>query len=126
MNNKDLARKAKSKGVGLSKGDTLAHHLLLCTGPNCQPEVGKQTLKVLNKKCKALREDSVSVFVTEVKCLRLCRMGPIAVVYPDGIWYREVTPANAKRIADEHLAGGEVVEELAFLRDPLHTEKSGK
>jgi (2Fe-2S) ferredoxin len=126
MNNKDLARKAKLKGVGLSKGDTVAHHFLLCTGPNCQPEVGKQTLKVLNKKCKALREEGVSVFVTEVKCFRLCRMGPIAVVYPDDIWYRDVTPDNAKRIVDEHLAGGKVVEELAFLRDPLHVEKTAK
>lgn len=126
MNNKELARKAKLKGVGLSKGDTSAHHFLLCTGPNCQPDIGRQTLKVLNKKCKALREDGISIFVTEVKCLRLCRMGPIAVVYPDGIWYREVTPENAKRIAEEHLAGGEVVEALAFLRDPLHGEETVK
>lgn len=123
MNNKDLARKAKSKGLGKAEGDKKAFHVLLCTGPNCLPNVGKETLKVLNKQGKKLREDGISVFVTETKCFRLCRMGPLAVVYPDGVWYSGVTPENAARICDEHLAGGVIVDDLAFLKDPL---KDGK
>jgi (2Fe-2S) ferredoxin len=124
MNNKELARKAKSKGLGPTKnGRPVAHHLLLCTGPNCFPDSGAQTLKALNKRCKALRdEQGVSVFLTETKCLRLCRMGPLAVVYPDGVWYSNVTPENGLRIVEEHLVGGNVVTELAFLNDPLHAE----
>ncbi len=124
MNNKELARKAKSKGVGLAKADSKAHHLLLCTGPNCFPDVAAQTLRTLNKSCRALREDGVSVFVTEVKCLNLCRLGPLAVVYPDGVWYRDVTPENATRILNEHCKGGEVVEELAFMKNPLESKKT--
>jgi (2Fe-2S) ferredoxin len=123
MDKKELARKAKSKGVGPTKSGTAAHHMLLCTGANCFPEVGAKTLRALGKQCKALREDGISVYVTEVKCLRLCRMGPIAVVYPEGIWYCGVTPENGALILSEHLAGGEVVEELAFLKDPLRTTK---
>jgi (2Fe-2S) ferredoxin len=124
MNNNDLARKAKSKGLGLAKNDSKAHHLLLCTGPNCFPDVGAQTLRTLNKGCRALREEGVSVFVSEVKCFRLCRLGPIAVVYPDGVWYRDVTPDHAARILSEHCKDGEVVEELAFLKNPLESRKT--
>lgn len=127
MDNKELARKAKSKGLGAPKGGVAAHHLLLCTGPNCLPDVGAKTLRVLNKRCKALREEAgISVYLTEVKCLRLCRMGPNAVIYPHGVWYRGVTPENGLRIVEEHLVGGNVVEELAFLNDPLNVERKEK
>ncbi len=127
MDNKELARKAKSKGLGLPKGGVAAHHFLLCTGPNCFPDVGAKTIKALNKRCKTLREEAgISVYLTEVKCLRLCRLGPLAVVYPDGVWYRGVTPENALRIVEEHLVGGHVVEELAFLNDPLKIHPDGK
>jgi len=127
MDNKGLARKAKEKGLGAPKGGTAAHHFLLCTGPNCFPDVGAKTLRVLNKRCKALREETgISVYLTEVKCLRLCRMGPLAIVYPDGVWYRGVTPENGLRIVEEHLIAGNVVEELAFLNDSLKVKDDSK
>ncbi len=122
MNNKELARKAKSKGLGLGKGDSKAHHLLLCTGPNCFPDVAAKTVRTLNKECKALREGGVSVYVSEVKCFRLCRLGPIAVVYPDGVWYLNVTPENGARILNEHCKDGAVVEALAFMKNPLEND----
>lgn len=122
MNHKELARKAKSKGLGPTKNGTQAHHVLLCTGPNCFPHVGARTLRTLNKECKALREDGVSVYVTEVKCFRLCRLGPLAVVYPDGVWYSNVTPENGARILNEHCKNGATVEDLAFMKNPLESE----
>ena len=42
--------------------------------------------------------------------------GPIVVVYPDGIWYRHVTPKVLDRIVTEHLRAGKVVDEFVFFR----------
>lgn len=61
------------------------------------------------------------VLRSKVDCLRICEQGPIAVVYPEGVWYWGVTSEVLDVIIDRHLIGGQVVEEYAFARSPLGT-----
>jgi (2Fe-2S) ferredoxin len=98
-------------------------HIFLCVGsgkcaPLAQCEAAWEHLK------RRLREAGVvdvagAVLRTKVGCLRVCRDGPVALVYPGGYWYREASGDNLDRIIDEHLIGGHPVQSLVFATTPL-------
>lgn len=54
------------------------------------------------------------VLRSKVDCLRICEQGGIAVIYPEGTWYANLTEESLDRIIDEHLIAGHPVEELVF------------
>lgn len=99
--------------------DAASRHVFFCAGPTCvEDETGMPIWQYLKETIKA-KGLSSEVMRTKAGCLRVCAGGPVAVVYPDGIWYKLVDKAGIDRIVSEHLVEGRPVEDLIFHRNPL-------
>ena len=100
-------------------------HVFLCTGPSCcTPEMGLAAWETLKKELKeaGLGSGPHACYRTKVGCLRICCHGPTMLVYPEGTWYHGMTPERIPRFVQEHLIGGQPVEEWIIARNPLENE----
>nr|HPK86486.1 NAD(P)H-dependent oxidoreductase subunit E [Atribacterota bacterium] len=94
--------------------------LLLCHGTSCMSNGAVRVREALEEALKeANLEKEVEIITTG--CMGICELGPIMVVYPDGVFYQQLKPEDAREIVQEHVLKGRVVERL-FYKKPKTEE----
>ncbi len=89
-------------------------HVFVCTSGGTCPDQGGVEIHMALKELASARCGKVDVRVNKAGCLAQCGNGPVLVVYPENVWYAQVTLEDLDEIVDEHLVGGRPVERLLY------------
>src|SRR5260370_35341936 len=106
----------------------IRHHVFVCTGKSCSARDSAEVKDAFERElcargilfCREAKgkKPNGNVILTECAWVVFCAIGPAVMIYPDGIWYAQVLPADVQEIVEEHLLNGRVVARLVLMKIP--------
>ncbi len=92
-------------------------HIFVCVGDKCHADQGLVVYDHLKSELKRRSKDHPvlkRVMRSQSKCLGVCQKGPISVVYPEGVWYCQLSVEKMDQVIESHLQCGVPVQEWTF------------
>ncbi|VBB06328.1 respiratory-chain nadh dehydrogenase 51 kd subunit signature 2 [Lucifera butyrica] len=96
-------------------------HVLICAGTGCVSSGSKKVEAALRNELAKKGLDK-EVKIVETGCHGFCEMGPLVIVYPEGVFYCRVQESDVPELVETHLYKGRIVERLLY-KEPLTMEK---
>ena len=96
--------------------------VLVCGGTGCQSSGSKKVLAALEDELKQQGIEN-EILVVRTGCFGLCSLGPIMIVYPEGVFYAQATPEGVRRVVKEHLKEGNICKDLLY-KETVHEDGS--
>ncbi len=97
----------------------LQHHIFVCTSCRINGQqkgmcFAKDSVDLVRRFLEAAEEQDLSskIMITNTGCFGICDKGPVVVIYPEGVWYGNVSEDDVDKILEQHILGGNPVEEL--------------
>lgn len=89
------------------------HHVLICNGSSCMKKGGEEVTQAIREEITKLDLDA-KIHTTRTRCNGRCKDACVAIVYPEGTWYKALSADLGRKIVQKHLVGGEVLEEAVI------------
>ncbi|RAK19544.1 (2Fe-2S) ferredoxin [Anoxybacillus vitaminiphilus] len=86
------------------------HHVLICNGASCMRKGAEEVTQTIRAEIEALYLDDL-VHTSRTRCNGRCQDACVVIVYPEGTWYKAITPELARQLVKMHLLKGIPLEE---------------
>ncbi|MEK8127312.1 (2Fe-2S) ferredoxin domain-containing protein [Paenibacillus filicis] len=91
-------------------------HLLICNGGSCTKRQAEEVTVAIREEITRLGADR-RIHTTRTRCNGRCTDACVVIAYPEGIWYREMTPELGKQLVQKHLRGERLNEQVLYTFD---------
>ncbi len=90
-------------------------HVIVCAGAGCVSSGCRAVAEAMQSELARLELEE-EIKIVQTGCVGSCDLGPVVIVYPEGVFYQRLKAEDVPEIAEQHLLKGRPVERLLYRR----------